>query len=546
MKPVSRRVQLFVLVSVVLAPLQIAIARGNSAKLADSVDLPSNFDIDFQLASKQRTQIQATAKAVPDDVAGRVGAEVFRNLVDTQMITSFGLPYKWTFSLYDSPAVNAGSLPDGEVEADTGLSRLIGTNRGLWAAALSHEVAHVARRHGVRKYLYHQYIEEQIRYWQLRSYYGDKNAGWAVLALRIAGGIAEKKLSRDMEHDADAQGMLLMARAGYHPDYVFAMHHLLRINSGEQSKFGAFFSDHPRWETRDQRSERAYSDALAEYNRLWSNPAASPGGTPPAVAFVTDVRGTENKSMGSGDVVLALTCRNATGPINVVVHVTKDNGRTSPQTLTQYTDPSGNVAISAPVVCSDADSAKPAIVHIPTALVSDSDRKLRAQVELLDVNSKLLERSRKFDVHFPKRDKKHTATLANVIVEPAPVAFAAPMPAVEAQSQPSTPPSTQIATEPAAQKPSTTALAAAPTPASTVPVESDTPQAQVGAASVTSEPDGADIFVDSHGVGLTPMLIQLTPGEHSIQIVKEGYTDWAARIVVKAGSITNVSATLNK
>ena len=36
-----------------------------------------------------------------------------------------------------------------------------------------------------------------------------------LVGLRVAGGIAEKKLSRDLEHDADAQGMLLMARAGY-------------------------------------------------------------------------------------------------------------------------------------------------------------------------------------------------------------------------------------------------------------------------------------------------------------------------------------------
>jgi predicted Zn-dependent protease len=179
------------------------------------------------------------------------------------------LPYRWTFAIVDTPVVNAGSLYDGGVTANRGLSRLIGANRGLWAAVLSHEVAHVARRHGIRQYLYHEYIQQQIRYWQMRSYYGDKSAGWTVLALRISGAIAEKKLSRDLEHDADAQGMLLMARAGYHPDYVFAMHHLLRINGGEQSKFGAFFSGHPRWETRDQRTEKAYSEALAEYNRLW-------------------------------------------------------------------------------------------------------------------------------------------------------------------------------------------------------------------------------------------------------------------------------------
>jgi predicted Zn-dependent protease len=75
----------------------------------------------------------------------------------------------------------------------------------------------------------------------MREALGDKSAGWTVLALRVSGAIAEKKLSRDLEHDADSQGMLLMARAGYHPDNVFAMHHLLRLATGEQSKISTFF-----------------------------------------------------------------------------------------------------------------------------------------------------------------------------------------------------------------------------------------------------------------------------------------------------------------
>ena len=210
-----------------------------------------------------------------------------------------------------------------------------------------------------------------------------------------------------------------MARAGYHPDNSFAMHHLLRINSPERSRVGTFFfSDHPRWETRDQRTERAYTEALAEYNRLWTNPETSPGGAPPAVAFLGDTRGIENKEGGTGDLTLTLSCRNVGTPVGLIIHLT--NGRGSPvrTIVSDYQDSSGNVVIHEHAACSDADSTKPTIIHIPTAVISSQDRKLRAQVEVIGPSDEILERSRVFDVHFPKTAGEASAMIAKVRVEP--------------------------------------------------------------------------------------------------------------------------------
>ena len=335
------------------------------------------------------------------------------------MISSFRVPYTWSFKLYDAAAINAGSLPDGEVEAYTGLSRLIGTDRGLWAAVLAHEIAHVARRHAVRKYLFHEYVEEQVRYWQMRARLGDKGAGWTALAVRVAGNLAEKKLSRDLEHDADIQGMLLMARAGYHPDNAFAMHHMLRMNVPERSRVGTFFfSDHPRWESRDQRTERAYAEALAEYNRLWTNPETSPGGAPPAVAFLGDTRGVENKGGGTGDLTLALSCRNVGRPVDLVIQLTKGDGAPVESLVSDYRGAAGNVVIHERAACVDSDGARPTVIHIPTAIIPTQDRKLKAQVEIRGPGDEVLERSKLFDVHFPKTDRNAVTTIAKVRVEP--------------------------------------------------------------------------------------------------------------------------------
>jgi hypothetical protein len=49
--------------------------------------------------------------------------------------------------------------------------------------------------------------------------------------------------------------------------------------------------------------------------------------------------------------------------------------------------------------------------------------------------------------------------------------------------------------------------------------------ASVGTVSVTSDPDGAEIFIDSVGYGHAPAILKLPHGKHSIQLVRQGYKD---------------------
>ena len=68
----------------------------------------------------------------------------------------------------------------------------------------------------------------------------------------------------------------------------------------------------------------------------------------------------------------------------------------------------------------------------------------------------------------------------------------------------------------------------------------------MGTVSVTSDPDGAEIFVDSVGYGHTPAILKLTRGKHSIQIVRQGYKDWTSDLEVRENSIVNITANLTK
>ncbi len=89
-------------------------------------------------------------------------------------------------------------------------------------------------------------------------------------------------------------------------------------------------------------------------------------------------------------------------------------------------------------------------------------------------------------------------------------------------------------------------VAPAPVSAASAPLQSAADAATEGTASITSTPDGADIFVDSVGYGKTPVLLKLKPGKHSVQLVLSGYQDWVSDVEVKAGSIVNVTAAFAK
>jgi len=67
-----------------------------------------------------------------------------------------------------------------------------------------------------------------------------------------------------------------------------------------------------------------------------------------------------------------------------------------------------------------------------------------------------------------------------------------------------------------------------------------------GAVKVTSQPEGADIWVDSALVGNAPAQLKLAPGKHRILVLKEGYRNWEKVITVVAGSELMINASMKK
>lgn len=67
-----------------------------------------------------------------------------------------------------------------------------------------------------------------------------------------------------------------------------------------------------------------------------------------------------------------------------------------------------------------------------------------------------------------------------------------------------------------------------------------------GKISVTSNPDGADVYVDDAFVGNTPATLNLNSGKHTVKVSQQGYKDWSKEVAVFAGSEVGLKATLDR
>ena len=67
----------------------------------------------------------------------------------------------------------------------------------------------------------------------------------------------------------------------------------------------------------------------------------------------------------------------------------------------------------------------------------------------------------------------------------------------------------------------------------------------VGTVSVSSEPDGAEIFVDEKFLGNAPATLKLPAGPHSILLKFPGHTDWRRTLEVLKSSKTSLKAALD-
>jgi hypothetical protein len=272
--------------------------------------VPSGFNLDMKTAARLRPQLIAESVAPSGRFA--IGRAVFDRLV--AQLQAGNMRFAWELRLVADDELNAYASPDGTVYVGSGLAQMAGSSTGLWAAILSHEIAHVVRRDWARRYLYQKYLEANGGASIVLGDPGLPSASWSdsEKASQDMG-----RFCRRMELDADRDGLMLMARAGYHPDFVPALHHLLHAQTAEP-RSSSLYAMHPCWEERDQELTRVYEEASSEFARIWTEWYASPGGNPPVLVFAGEPK---IRRAGSGEleIQVPLRCQNLAGAVEVVL-----------------------------------------------------------------------------------------------------------------------------------------------------------------------------------------------------------------------------------
>jgi PEGA domain-containing protein len=82
--------------------------------------------------------------------------------------------------------------------------------------------------------------------------------------------------------------------------------------------------------------------------------------------------------------------------------------------------------------------------------------------------------------------------------------------------------------------------------ASQTPAASAMPMDAIGTVSVSTNPEGADVYADDAFVGNAPATLKLKPGKHTIRVKMSGYKDWEREITADAGSEAHLTANLEK
>lgn len=155
---------------------------------------------------------------------------------------------KFTFTVLDTPIVNAFALPGGYVYITRGLLALA-ENEAELAGVLAHEIGHVTARHSAERY--GQNMAAGIANLGLGLLLG----GAASDAFGTASALALRSFSREHEDEADLLGARYMSRAGYDPKAMATFLQKLQANKrleaelrgkpGEADQFD-IMQTHPR------------------------------------------------------------------------------------------------------------------------------------------------------------------------------------------------------------------------------------------------------------------------------------------------------------
>lgn len=145
----------------------------------------------------------------------------------------------WHFAVIDTASINAFAAPGGYVLLTRGLYEIL-DNEAQLAGVLAHEIAHVVRRH-------HVTVMQKSAALSAGAQLAQRDNRSALLNNMIGSGaeVFARGLDKSAEHEADAMGVVLAARAGYNPFGLVDVLHKLEARSADDGSLALLFKTHP-------------------------------------------------------------------------------------------------------------------------------------------------------------------------------------------------------------------------------------------------------------------------------------------------------------
>ena len=147
----------------------------------------------------------------------------------------------WRFAVVDAPSINAFAMPGGVVLITRGLYELLETEDEL-AALVGHEIAHVQRRH------HYEVMKRQ----KLVGVVSDAAASQLTVDNALldklwsrATEVMVRGLDKSAEYEADRDGMVLAARAGYDASALLTVLEKIGASAAGGADAALIYSTHP-------------------------------------------------------------------------------------------------------------------------------------------------------------------------------------------------------------------------------------------------------------------------------------------------------------
>lgn len=181
----------------------------------------------------------------------------------------------WRFAAVESNAINAFAAPGGTIMITRGMLNAV-SNEAELACVIGHEVGHITRKHHLTV------LQNTLRTHGIANLAvaatssSSQNAELKKMVLNEGKEIFSKGLDRSAESEADSDGVLLAAKAGYDPGACLIFMQRLAAMKGDSNALAGLYKTHP------SAADRA-ADIEADLKKL---KGAAPGeGARPAFAM---------------------------------------------------------------------------------------------------------------------------------------------------------------------------------------------------------------------------------------------------------------------